>query len=194
MLWLVLGLALFIAAHSVRIVADDWRARTLARVGPGGWKAMVSAASVAGLALIVVGYGQTRIDPIWLWLPPLWTRHLAALLTLVAFVLVAAAYVPGNHLKAAVGHPMVLGVKVWAFAHLLANGTLADALLFGGLLAWAIASFAAARRRDRRSAAPRPPVAMTGTAITVVAGVLAWAAVAFWLHLALFGIAPFGRA
>jgi uncharacterized membrane protein len=89
---------------------------------------------------------------------------------------------------------MVLGVKVWAFAHLLANGTLADLLLFGGLLAWAIASFAAARRRDRLAGALRPPVAVAGTVITLTVGVLSWAAVAFWLHLALFGIAPFGRA
>ena len=194
MLWLILGLLLFIAAHSVRIVAEDWRTRTLARIGAGGWRVVVSVASLAGLALIVAGYAQARLDPVWLWLPPLWTRHLAALLTLLAFVLVVAGNVPGNHLKAAVGHPMVLGVKVWALAHLLANGTLADLLLFGSLLAWSVASFAAARRRDRRAAAARPPTAAIGTVLTVLAGTLAWAAVAFWLHLALFGIAPFGRA
>jgi len=194
MLRLILGLALFIAAHSVRIVADDWRTRTLARLGPGGWKAVISVVSLGGLVLIAVGYGQARSDPVWLWLPAVWTRHLAALLTLGAFVLVAAAYVPGNQIKAAVGHPMALGVKVWALAHLLANGTLADVLLFGSLLGWAVASFTAARRRDRRAGVGRPPAALAGTVIAVVAGTTLWAAFAFWLHLALFGIAPFGRA
>ena len=84
---------------------------------------------------------MARSEPVVLWNPPLWTRHLASLLVLVAFVLLVAAYVPRNHFKAAFGHPMFAGVKTWAFAHLLSNGTLADLLLFGGFLAWSVLGF-----------------------------------------------------
>ena len=109
---------------------------------------MYSLLSIAGFVLIVWGYGQARLQPMVLWPSPTWTRHLAALLTIPAFVLLVAAYVPRNAIKARLHHPMVLGVKVWALAHLLANNTLADLLLFGGFLAWSVASFTAARKRD----------------------------------------------
>ncbi len=114
MTFLVLGLLLFLGVHSVRIVAEPWRQQTLARIGPGAWKGLYSLASAVGLGLIIWGYGQARAEPVMLWTPQLWARHLGFVLTLVSFVLLAAAYVPGNHLKAAVKHPMVLGVKVWA--------------------------------------------------------------------------------
>ena len=135
MTYLVLGLVLFLGVHSTRIFADDWRTRQIARLGEGAWKGLYSVASLAGFALLVWGYGQTRIDPVVVWDPPTWTRHLAALLMIPAFVLVVAAYVPGNRIKAAVGHPMVAGVKVWAIAHLLSNGRLGDIVLFGVFLA-----------------------------------------------------------
>jgi uncharacterized membrane protein len=142
--------------------------------------------------LIVMGYAATRENPQIVWIAPIWTRHVAALLTLVAFVLLAAAYVPGNAIKAKLHHPMVLGVKVWALSHLLANGMLADLLLFGGFLVWAVFSFRAARARDR--AAPLP--AATGSAamsgVAVVAGLAAWAGFAFWAHAAWIGVRPFG--
>jgi hypothetical protein len=123
-----------------------------------------------------------------------WTRHLASLLTLVAFVLLAAAYVPGNGIKAKLHHPMVLGVKVWALAHLLANHTLADLLLFGGFLVWAVLSFRAARARDRAAGTVYPPGTPARTAIAVVVGLVAWAVFAFWAHGAWIGVRPFGRA
>jgi uncharacterized membrane protein len=138
---LILGLIVFLGAHSVRIFAEDWRGRQVARLGPQGWKGVYSLVSLAGFVLIVWGYGLARAEPLPLWSPPVWTRHLAALLTLPAFVLLAAAYVPGTRIKAAVSHPMVLGVNIWAFSHLIANGTLADALLFGAFLAWAAFAF-----------------------------------------------------
>ncbi|MBA3902545.1 MAG: hypothetical protein C0522_02540 [Rhodocyclaceae bacterium] len=123
---LLLGLLLFLGTHSIRIVADSWRADRVAHLGENHWKGLYSLASAAGLALIVWGYGLARAEPVALWAPPGWTRHLAALLTLPAFILIAAAYVPGNRIKAAIGHPMVAGVKIWAIAHLLSNGNLAD--------------------------------------------------------------------
>jgi uncharacterized membrane protein len=187
---LILGLVLFLGVHSVRIVAEDFRTRQIARMGANTWKLSYTAVSVVGLVLLVWGYGLARQQPVVLWpQPPVWTRHLAALLTLVSFILLAAAQVPGNALKARLQHPMVLGVKVWAFAHLLANNTLADLLLFGSFLVWAVLDFRSARRRG--------PVAMGAvsagrTVVAVAAGVVAWAAFAFWLHGALIGVRPFG--
>ncbi|MCP5269906.1 MAG: NnrU family protein [Burkholderiaceae bacterium] len=190
---LIVGLVLFLGVHSVRIVAEGWRQRTIARLGEGAWKGLYSVASLVGFIALVWGYGQARLDPTVLWATPVWTRHLASLLVLAAFVLLAAAYVPGNHLKARLHHPMVLAVKVWALAHLLANNTLADLLLFGGFLLWAVLDFRAARGRDRANGTVYPAGQGVMTAITVVVGVAAWAVFAFWAHKALFGISPFGR-
>jgi uncharacterized membrane protein len=188
---MVLGLVLFLGVHSVRIVADDWRAGQIAARGEGAWKGVYSLLSIAGFALIVYGYGLSRTAPVELWSPPVWTRHLASLLTLVSFVLLAAAYVPGTRIKAAVGHPMVLGVKTWAFAHLIANGRLADVVLFGAFLAWSIVLYAASRRRDRRHGTRYIAGPASRDLVAVVAGVVAWAAFAFWLHAWLIGVRPF---
>ena len=119
-------------------------------------------------------------------------NHAAALLTLIAFVLLAATYVPRNHIKARLHHPMVAGVKIWAFAHLISNGSLADVVLFGSFLAWAVLSFSAARRRDRTQDIRYAPGTASGTAISVVVGIAAWAVFAFWAHGLLIGVRPFG--
>jgi len=191
---LLLGLALFIGVHSVRIVADDWRARVIAARGPGAWKAGYSLLAVAGFVLICVGFGQARAsgaNPV-LWVPPTGLRHAAALLTLLAFILLAAAKVPGNGIRARVGHPQVLGVKLWAGAHLLANGGLAQVLLFGSLLAWAVLDFRASRQRDRAEGVVRAPGRAGATVLTVGAGTAAWATFAFWAHGVLIGVRPLG--
>jgi len=192
MVYLIIGLVLFLGAHSVRIFADDWRSARIAAMGEGAWKGLYSLVSGVGLALIVWGYGLAREAPVDLWHPPRGLGHLTALLTVPAFVLLAAAYVPGNHLKTAIGHPMVAGVKLWALAHLLSNGRLADVILFGALLAWAVADFAAARRRDRAGRTPRPAATMGRTLVAVVVGLVAWAAFAFHLHASLIGVQPLG--
>lgn len=189
---LILGLVLFLGVHSVRIVADGWRTSVRARLGEGAWKGAFTVLSIAGLVLVVWGYGQARQQPLVLWTPPVAMRHVAGLLTLVSFVLLAAAYVPRNAIKAWLHHPMVLGVKVWALGHLLANGTLADVLLFGAFLVWAVMSFRAARRRDRAAQTGYPPGTGRGTLIAVSAGVVAWVAFAFWLHGPVIGVRPFG--
>jgi uncharacterized membrane protein len=191
MTFLILGLLLFLGVHSVRIVADGWRTRVRERIGEGPWKGAYTVASLAGLALLVWGYGMARHDPVVLWHAPVWTRHLAALATLVAFVLLAASQVPGNGIKARLHHPMVLGVKVWAFAHLLANNTLADLVLFGSFAVWAVLSFRAARVRDRAARTVYPPGRALPTAVVVVGGVVAWVLFAFWLHGMLIGVRPF---
>lgn len=191
MLILVIGLVVFLGAHSVRIFADDWRTRQIARLGEMRWKGAYSLVSLAGLVLLIWGYGLARADPAQLWNPPAWTRHLASLLTLASFVLLAAAYVPRTRIKAAVGHPMVLAVKLWAFAHLLANGRPADVLLFGAFLAWAVLDFRAARARDRAAWRSRPSGNLASDAVAVVAGAGAWAVFALYLHQALIGVRPF---
>ena len=189
---LVLGLVLFLGVHSVRIFAEGWRTRTIAQRGEGAWKGLYALLSFAGLGLVVWGFGLARQQPTVLWTPPLAMRHVAALLTLVSFVLLAAAYVPRNGIKARLHHPMVLAVKVWAFAHLLANGKLADLVLFGAFLVWSALDFRAARGRDRAAQTVYPAGSTSGTAITLVVGVAAWAAFALWLHGMLIGVRPFG--
>jgi uncharacterized membrane protein len=193
MLTLVAGLVLFLGAHSVRVFAEGWRGRTIARLGEKPWKGAYSLVSLAGFVLVVVGYGLARQDPVVLWNPPpVALRHVASLLTLVAFVLLVAAYVPGNQVKAKLHHPMVLGVKAWALAHLLSNNTLADVVLFGSFLAWAVLDYRAARKRDRGLATVQPAGTASRTAIAVVVGVVAWAVFAFWAHRALIGVSPMG--
>jgi uncharacterized membrane protein len=190
MLVLILGLILFLGAHSVRIFAEDWRRNLIARIGDGPWKGVYSLASLVGLVLIVWGYGLARHDPAVLWNPPEWLRHTAIALNLIAFILLAIYIVPSGRLKARLGHPMLLSVKVWAFAHLLANGTLADLLLFGAFLVWAVVDFAASRRRDRAAGTVRIAGPAQNDAIAVVVGVLIWAALLWRVHEWLIGVSP----
>jgi len=190
--YLILGLVLFLGVHSLRIFADGWRTAQIARMGELPWKGAYSLFSIVGLGLIVWGYGLARADPVVLWLPPVWTRHLAALLTVPAFILLVAAYLPGSHIKAKVGHPMVAGVKIWALAHLLANGNLADLILFGAFLVWAVADFISARRRDRIAGRTYPVCCWTRDASVTAIGLLAWALFAMWGHTWLIGVRPFG--
>lgn len=189
---LILGLVLFLGVHSTRIVADGWRTATIARIGDKPWKGLYALASIAGFALIVWGFGLARRNPVYLWEAPMGMRHVAGALLLVAFVLLVATYVPRNSIKARLHHPMVLSVKVWALAHLLANGNLADVVLFGAFLVWAVFSFRAARQRDRAAGTVYPAGTAAATAITVVVGIAAWAVFAFWAHGYLFGVRPFG--
>ena len=189
---LIAGLVIFLGLHSSRIFAENFRSAIIATRGEKTWKAIYAVLAIGGFVLIVHGYGDSRLTPIPLWSPPVWTRHLVALLTLFAFILLAAAYVPKNPIKAKLGHPMLLGTKVWAAGHLLANGNVADVLLFGSFLVWAILCFRAAKKRDQVAGT----VYQSGPAWTMFAtvglGVLLWAAFAFYLHAAWIGVRPFG--
>lgn len=187
---LVIGLILFLGAHSVRIVADGWRDQMVARLGPTAWKGISAGVSLVGLVLIVKGYALTRLDPIVLWQPPYWISHLVSLLMLVSMILLVAAYVPRNKIKSKVKHPMVVGVKVWAFSHLLANGAMADLVLFGAFLVWAILDFRSARQRDRSQLSLAAPGNLVNTLIAVVVGAAVWAWFVFQGHAWLIGVRP----
>lgn len=189
---LILGLVLFLGVHSIRIVADGWRTQQRARLGEMRWKGLYSLVSITGFVLIVVGFGLARQHPVLLYVPPLALRHLNALFTLLAFILVVSAYVPPNHFRARLGHPMLAGVKVWAFGHLLATGMLHDVVLFGAFLLWAVVDFVSARRRDRAVGVVYPAGTVKGDVIALVAGIVFWAVFAFWLHGWLIGVKPMG--
>jgi uncharacterized membrane protein len=119
-------------------------------------------------------------------------HYATAALVLLAFILIAAAYVPGNRIKSAIGHPMIAGVKTWAFGHLLSAFSLAGFVLFGAFFVWAIVDFAASRRRDRVAGIVYPPGSAARDALTCAIGFAAWFVFAFWLHGPLIGVAPFG--
>ena len=182
---LLLGLLLFLGVHSTRMVAPQWRAGWIARRGELGWKGLYALVSFIGFVLLVWGYGLARQSPVVLYSPPPFLRHLAMLLMLPVFVLLVAAYVP-SRIRAAVKHPMLLAVKLWAFAHLLANGTLADVLLFGGFLVWAVADRISVKRRG--TPAPVAPAGWRGDAIAVVAGLVVYALFVWRAHAWLIGV------
>ena len=191
MLTLVFGLLLFLGVHSLQALAPDWRERRRAQWGELRFKGLYSLISLAGLVLIVVGYGQARTEPVLLWTPPRGLVHASFLLLWASMVLLVAAYWPGNRIRTRFKHPMTLGVKVWAFAHLLANGSLADLLLFGSFLLWAVLVFRSARRRP--VAAPVAPGKLTATVLAVLMGTGVWA-LFIWggLHARWIGVNPLG--
>lgn len=189
---LILGLILFLGVHSTRIFADGWRSATIARIGPMPWKGLYAVVSIIGFIVLVWGFRAARAETLVLWTPPVWARHVAALLMMLSFILLAAAYVPHNSIKARLHHPMVLGVKAWALAHLLANGVAASVVLFGAFLVWAALSYRAARQRDRAANTVYPPGNAAWTAITLAVGLVAWSVFAFFLHGPLIGVRPFG--
>lgn len=185
MVYLIAGLLIFFAAHSIAIVAPGLRDRLAERLGLI-WKIGFSIDAAIGLALIVYGYGQARLDPFVLYTPPPVLRYATLVLMVIAMPLLLAAYIPGR-IATAVGHPMLTAVKTWAFAHLLVNGTLADVLLFGGFLAWAVADRISLKRRKPRSA-PSLPISPFNDIAVVVVGVLVAAAFVFGLHTRLIGV------
>jgi uncharacterized membrane protein len=189
---LIIGLVIFLGLHSVRIFADGWRDDKKAQMGEGAWKGLYSVASLIGFALIVWGYGLARQQPVVLWVPPVATRHIAALLMLFAFIMLVAAYVPGNAIKSKLRHPMTLSVKTWALAHLLANGNLADVVLFGAFLIWAVLCFIAARKRDRTAGTVYAAGKAMPTVITLVVGLVAYGVFSMYLHRLLIGVPVFG--
>ncbi|WP_369920765.1 NnrU family protein [Marinomonas polaris] len=191
MLILVMGLVIFFFVHSVRLVAPNWREKSMAIHGEMRWKMRFGMITLIAVGLIVMGYSQARLEPVWLWFPPVWTRHLAGLLVLVALFFVGSALVPNTTMKKKVGYPMIIAIKIWAFAHLISNGSLADVILFGSFLVWSIVSFAVYRRRDRKAGVVRDQE--SGVQFDLAAftfAMVTWFAIAFYLHQAIIGVSP----
>lgn len=185
---MVLGLIIFVATHSLRIIAPEFRDAAVRRLGRGGWSAIHGLMALIGLVLIIYGFGIARSDPVVVWTPPFFMKHIAYLVLLPVFPLLIAAYVPG-HIKARLKHPMLVAIKAWALAHLLVNGTLADIVLFAAILVWAVGVRISMKRR--------PPVTVETPraifdVIAVVIGLVIYAAVLFFLHAALIGVSPLG--
>jgi uncharacterized membrane protein len=189
MMLFVAGLVIFLGVHSIAIVAPGWRDAQLAQRGEKAWKGLYSLVSIVGFVLLIYGYGIARQTPVQLYTPPAGLRHLALLLMLPVFPLLFSAYLPGR-IKTAAKHPMLLAVKFWAAAHLLANGTLADVLLFGGFLVWAVADRIAAKRRTVARSVPGAPPAAYNDAIALVGGLAVYAAFLMSVHLWLIGVSP----
>lgn len=183
---LIAGLILFLGIHSVSILAPRGRDRLAAAMGPNLWRALYSLIAIAGFVLVIRGYSEARLHPIVVYVPPGWTRHLTMLLMLPVFVMLFAAYLPGR-IKATLKHPMLVAVKLWAVAHLLANGMLADLLLFGGFLAWAVLDRISLKRRTQRPVPGAPPSRWNDLA-AVVLGLAAYAVFVLWLHRSLIGV------
>lgn len=187
---LILGLVLFLGIHSVAIVAPAWRDAQAAR-SPGAWKGIYSIVSIAGFVLLIYGYGLARQAPVVVWTPPTAMRHIALLLMLPVFPLLLAAYLPGR-VKSAAKHPMLLAVKFWALAHLLSNGNLADIVLFGAFLAWAVVDRIAVKRRAVPRAVPGAPPSSLNDAIALLGGLAIYVLFLFKAHAWLIGVAPIG--
>ena len=191
MLLFLIGLAIFLGVHAVSIVAPGWRAGVVARRGEKWWKGVYSLVAGVGLAMLVIGYGLARREPVLLYSPPAALRHLVLLVMVPVFPLLFAAYLPGR-IRRTVKHPMLLAVKFWAAAHLLANGMLVDVILFGAFLAWAVADRISVKHRSAAEAhaAPAAPPSPWNDLIAVVGGLVVYAVFLLWAHRWLIGVSP----
>jgi uncharacterized membrane protein len=189
---MILGLALFVGAHAF-ITLRDRRAAAIARIGEGPYKGLLSLAALIGIVLIGYGFGRYRAGGyIDVWFPPAWTRHVTVALVWPSIICVVAAYIPGN-IKRVLKHPMLVGVKLWAVAHLIANGDLGSIILFGSILAWAVFDRITLKRRsDPGAAPPIPPGGIRNDLIAVVVGTLLYLALGFWFHPYVIGVPAFG--
>jgi uncharacterized membrane protein len=185
----IVGLILFLGIHSVSIVAPQWRDAQVAKLGEWPWKGVYSVISIVGFVVLVYGYGQARQSPVVLYTPPAAMRHVALLLMLPVFPLLIAAYMPGR-IKAAAKHPFLLAIKIWALAHLLANGTLADVVLFGAFLAWAVLDRISVKRRAVQHNVPGAPPSKMNDVVAIVGGLVIYGLFVAWAHQKLIGVSP----
>jgi uncharacterized membrane protein len=188
MLMLIVGLILFFGPHSIAVVAPGWRNRAVMHLRERSWKGVYSLLSGAGLILIVIGFAHARHSPLVLYTSPAWLRDVTWLLMLPVFPLLLAAYLPGR-IRTATKHPMLAAIKLWATAHLLVNGTLADVLLFGSFLIWAVAVRISVKRRVPAPVPGLPP-GRYNDLIVVLLGLALYALFVWRLHALLIGVAP----
>jgi uncharacterized membrane protein len=187
----ILGLVIFLGTH-VFVTMRDRRAALVARIGEWPYRGLFSLVSIAGIVLIGYGFAAYRgSGPIMVWHPPAWTRHIVVALMWPASIMVAAAYIPGN-IKRVLKHPMLVGVKTWAFAHLCANGDLGGIILFGSVLAWAVYDRITLKHRKDAGAPPIPVGGAKNDIIAIVVGTIIYLALGFVFHPIVIGVPAFG--
>ncbi|TMJ02199.1 MAG: NnrU family protein [Alphaproteobacteria bacterium] len=189
---LILGLVVFIGTHLIT-TRRGTRAALIGRFGEGAYKGLYSAASILGVVLIGWGFGLYRASG-WVdvWYPPAWTRHVTVLLVWIASVCVVAAYSPGR-IKTTLKHPMLVGVKLWAFAHLISNGDLGSIILFGSILGWAVFDRISLKHRADPGEPPIPVGGPVRDVVAVVGGTALFLALGFLFHPYVVGVPAFGR-
>jgi uncharacterized membrane protein len=194
LLMLVVGLVIFLGTHMLRVITPAWRERMIVQLGVLTWRILISIASLVGLVLLIWGFAQARLTSPMLWVPPYGMRHVAALLTLIAFILLASFFIPRNAISVYSRYPVTLSVAVWAVAHLLANGRLVDIVLFGSCVLWAYWEVVTLRKGNSDNLKSKSPTVLNytigATVLTLGVGVVAWAVFLFWFHLRLIGLAP----
>jgi uncharacterized membrane protein len=188
----LVGLIIFLASHSCRIFAESWRNRMIDRIGEVKWKGSYTIISLLGFIIMVIGYGQARQETMVLWQPNTFLIYIALALNLVAFIFLAGSSPSNNAIRLKLKHPMILGAKVWALAHLISNGTLVDLILFGAFLSWAVLDFRSARKRPILMP-EKADVSTKATLITIASGVILWVVFIFGLHQYLIGVSPLAQ-
>ena len=188
---LVLGIIIFLGLHLIRVVAPGFRAGVIESRGKGTWMGIYAILSLIGLCLIIYGFGQARSETGMLYDPPVFMRHIALLLMLFAFIFLAAGFLPAGRIAVAVKHPQVLSIKVWALAHLLANGETSSVLLFGSFLAWAVILRISLKRRERAGERVLPVFkSASNDVLAIIIGLVAYVLFVWKLHEWLIGVAP----
>lgn len=192
---LIFSIVLFLALHSIRIFAPAWRERTIARMGVNAWRGLYSLLSIASLVLLIYAFGASRAGTPILYVPPLPFIHITLTLMLISMILLMASILPAGKIAVWVKHPMVTAVKVWAFAHLLANGELNSVLLFGGFLIWGVLVRISAKRRARAGEkVVRDFVSTQYDIAAVISGAALYAVILLYLHEMLIGVSPLAAA
>jgi uncharacterized membrane protein len=192
MLVMIIGIIVFLGIHSVRIVAPRWRLAKMEEWGESKWKGLYSLVSIVGLALLVWGFGMARLDAPILYEPPVWMKHITLLLMLFAFIFLGVFIAKPGRLKPVLKHPMLISIKTWALAHLLANGDLASLILFLSFLAWAVFDRIALKRQARAGLAPMAitPGPVTNDVVAVLIGLVLYGLFIWKLHILLIGVSP----
>jgi uncharacterized membrane protein len=188
----IIGLIIFLGSHSCRIFAEPWRNHMIDRLGEVKWKGLYTIISLVGFIIMVIGYGQARQDTLVLWQPNPFLIYIALALNLIAFMFLASSSPSNNAIRLKLKHPMILGVKVWALAHLLSNGTSVNLILFGAFLIWAVLDFRSARKRPALMP-QQAEISTKATLIAIASGVILWAVFVFGLHQYLIGVSPLAR-
>ncbi|MDX0413813.1 NnrU family protein [Sinorhizobium medicae] len=188
---LLLGIIIFLGMHLIRVVAPGFRAGIIESRGKGTWMGLYTIVSLVGVCLIIYGFGQARGETGMLYNPPEFLRHIALLLMLIAFIVLAAGFLPAGRIAVALKHPQVLSIKIWALAHLLANGETSSVLLFGSFLAWAVILRISLKRRERAGEKVLP-VFKSGRndVLAVLTGLAAYVLFVWKLHELVIGVPP----